>query len=73
MEILPLLLFAWIGWGALKLALKLTWGLAKVVAVLLMVAALPLLLVCLAVFGAFALLVPIGLVALAWGIPKLFC
>lgn len=50
--------------------MKLTWGLAKVVAAILMVLALPSLIVCLVFASGIALLVPILLIALAAGLLK---
>lgn len=69
-ELLVLILFGWMFFGALRLVGKVTWGLAKVGAVLLMGLALPVLLVCLLFAGGVVLLLPVGLVALAWGVAK---
>ena len=65
-----LILFGWIFWGALRLAFKVTWGFAKIAASILFVLALPVLIVCLLFAGGMVLLLPVALIALAWGILK---
>ena len=50
-EQLVVIAFAWLMIKSLGLVFRLTWGLAKIVASLLMVLALPLLIVCFAFFG----------------------
>lgn len=50
---------------AIKLAFKITWGVAKIIAVVLFVIALPLLVVLLFVAGGAILLLPLGLVIAA--------
>lgn len=69
-ELLVLILFGWIFWGALRLAFKVTWGFAKIAASILFVLALPVLIVCLLFAGGVVLLLPVALIALAWGILK---
>ena len=69
-ELLVLILFGWMFFGALRVACKVTWGLAKFAAVILMALALPALLVCLLFASGVVLLLPVGLVALAWGVVK---
>ena len=69
-EILVLVLFCWLFFKAIGLAFKVAWGAAKVIAVLLSVLALPLLIVCLLFAGGFVLLVPVLLIAGAFGIWK---
>ena len=64
-----ILVFGWLFFKSVGLAFHLTWGLAKIVATLLFVVALPLLMV-FAVLGALPLLVPVALVAAAYGILK---
>lgn len=64
-EILTVAIFIWLMVKSIGFMLKLTWGAAKVVAAVLMVAALPALIVCLVFIGGIALLVPIGLIAIA--------
>ena len=69
-ELLVLIAFVWLSVKAIGLAFKVTWGLAKVVAVILFTAALPALIGCFLVAGGIALLIPVALVGAAWGILK---
>lgn len=69
-ELLVLILFGWIFWGALRLAFHVTWGFAKIAASILLALALPVLIVCLLFAGGVVLLLPVALIALAWGILK---
>lgn len=69
-ELLTVIVFAWLLVKAVGLAFKLTWGVAKVVASILMVVALPVLIVCLVFVGGLALIVPIAIIALAFGLLK---
>ena len=55
---------------AIGLAFKLTWGVAKVAASILMVVALPALVLCLLFAGGIALIVPLAIVGIAVGILK---
>jgi hypothetical protein len=56
---------------ALKLTFKLTWGLTKIIATILLVLAVPIFVLCLILVGGFFLLIPVGLIAAAIGIIKL--
>jgi hypothetical protein len=47
-----------------------TWGLAKIIAVILFALAVPALFVCILVIGGAAILIPVALVAAAFGILK---
>lgn len=69
-ELLTLILFIWLMTKVIGMMLKLTWGAAKVVASLMMVIAVPVLFVCLLFVGGIALLVPLAIVAIAFGIVK---
>ncbi len=71
-EILTVVLFIWLMGKVIGLTFKLTWGAAKVAASLLMALAVPLLVVCLLFVGGIALLVPIVLIGIAFGIVKAF-
>ena len=53
-EILTLILFGWLVWKAFGLFFKITWGLAKIIAALLLIFAFPLLFVCIAFIGGIA-------------------
>lgn len=70
LELITVLVFLWLLFKGIGLALRLTWGAAKIIATLLMVLASPLLVLCLVFAGGFALLVPIAVVGLAVGILK---
>ena len=64
------LVFGWLFFKGVGLAVRVTWCAAKVVATLLFVIALPLLVVLAVVGGLLSLLVPLALVAAAFGILK---
>lgn len=65
LEILTVAVFLWLMAKSVGFMMKLTWGLAKVVAAILMVLALPSLIICLVFASGLALLLPILLVAIA--------
>ena len=69
-ELLTIVIFIWLLVKAIGLACKLTWGVAKVAASILIGLALPVLIVCLVFVGGVVLLVPLVLVAVAAGILK---
>ena len=69
-EILVMIAFLWLMVKAIGLAFRLTWGLAKIVASVLMVFALPLLIIGILFWSGIALLIPIGLLCGAFGILK---
>lgn len=69
-ELISVVIFIWLLVRGIGLALRLTWGAAKVIATILMVLASPVLILCLVFAGGFALLVPIAVVGLAVGILK---
>ena len=64
------MLFFWLFFKTVGLTLRLTWGVAKLVAGLLMVIALPVLILGLLFSAGVVLLVPLILLALAGGIVK---
>lgn len=64
-ELLTVVVFVWLMIKAIGFALRLTWGLAKIVASILMGLALPILIVCFLFAGGVALLVPIAMIAIA--------
>ena len=70
LELLTLIVFIWLLFKGIGLALKLTWGAAKIAAGILMVLAMPALIVCLVFVGGVALLVPVALIGIAVGILK---
>ena len=69
-ELLTLVVFIWLLVKAIGLAFKLTWGVAKIVASILIGLAFPVLIICLVFIGGIALLVPIVMIAIAAGILK---
>ena len=69
-EILMTVAFVYLVWQFLKLTFRVTWGLAKLGALILFVLSLPALIGSLLMAGGALLLVPVGLIALAWGILK---
>lgn len=69
-EIVVCIVFIWLMVKCIGLAFKLTWGIAKIIASILMVLALPVLILCFLFVGGIALLVPIALIGIAAGILK---
>ena len=69
-ELLVLILFVWLFVKAIGLTFRVTWGLAKIIAVILFALAVPALFVCILLIGGAAILVPVALVAAAFGILK---
>jgi hypothetical protein len=70
LEIIISILFFWLFFKSIGLAVKVTWGITKLIASVLFTVALPLLLICLFFAGGLLILVPLGLVALAFGLLK---
>ena len=69
-ELLTIALFLWLLVKVTGLAFKLTWGVAKIAASILIGLAFPALIVCLIFVGGIALLIPIVMIAIAAGILK---
>ena len=69
-ELLTIVAFVWLLIKAIGLAFKLTWGMAKIVASILLVLALPLLIVCLLFVGGAILIIPVAMIGIAAGIMK---
>ena len=69
-ELLTTLLFVWLMFKAIGLCLKLTWGMAKIAASILIALAFPALIGCLLFAGGIMLLVPLVMIAIAAGIVK---
>lgn len=67
---LLVVLFGWLAWKTIGLALHITWGIAKLVVGILFVAALPLLIVGLLVGSIVKLLLPLALIGFAFAIVK---
>ena len=69
-ELLIIVLFAWLFFSAIRLTFNVAWGLAKIAAILLFIISLPTLAGCLLAASGVILLIPLALVALAFGILK---
>ena len=69
-ELLVIILFCWLAFKAIGLALSLTWGAAKILASLLFAIAVPVLIVCLLFAGGVILLLPLALIGGAVGLLK---
>jgi len=69
-ELVVIVLFIWLSVKALGLAVRLTWGAAKILASLLFAVALPMLIGCVLFASGVLLLLPVLLIALAAGILK---
>ncbi|MBQ6689024.1 MAG: hypothetical protein IJN02_07275 [Bacteroidales bacterium] len=69
-ELLVIAIFIWLLVKSIGLAFKLTWGVAKIAASILIGLAFPVLIVCLVFVGGIALLVPVVMIAIAAGILK---
>lgn len=61
-SILLTLLFLWLLFKAVKLVLKMSWGIVKLLALVLIVLSLPTLAGCLLTMGGLLLLLPLGLI-----------
>ena len=70
LELLTIILFCWLSVKLLGLFFRIAWGMAKFIASVLFVIALPMLVLCLMFAGGMLLLIPLGLLALAFGILK---
>lgn len=69
-EFLILILFIWLFFKFVSLAFRLAWGTAKVIACILFALAIPALISCLLFAGGLLVLVPLGMVALAFALLK---
>ena len=70
LDLLIAVLFCWLFIKAVGLSFRLAWGAAKIVAWLLFVLALPMMAGFLLLAGGILLLVPLALVAIAFGLLK---
>ena len=69
-DLLITIAFCWLFFKAIGLAFKVAWGVAKIVASLLFAIAVPMLVLCLIFAGGVILLVPVAMIAIAFGIWK---
>lgn len=70
LELLTIAIFLWLLVKAIGFAFRLTWGIAKIIASILIGLAFPVLILCLIFAGGIALLVPLVMIAIAAGILK---
>ena len=70
LELLIVILFCWLFLKAVKLAFRVTWGVTKVIASVLFAIAVPMLAFCVIFAGGLLLLIPVALIALAFGLLK---
>ena len=70
LDLIITILFCWLFFKAIGLAFKAAWGTAKIIASLLFAVAVPLLVVCLIFASGVVLLVPVALIAIAFGLLK---
>ena len=69
-ELLTAAIFLWLLVKTIGFAFRLTWGVAKIAASILIGLALPVLILCLIFAGGIVLLVPLVMIAIAAGILK---
>ena len=69
-ELLTIAIFIWLLVKSIGLAFKLTWGVAKIAASILIGLTFPVLIVCFVFVGGIALLVPVVMIAIAAGMLK---
>lgn len=70
LEILTVILFCWLFFKALGLAFKAAWGTAKIAASILFGIAVPMLIAGVIFAGGVLLLIPVALIAIAFGLLK---
>ena len=70
LDLLITVFTVWLGIKAIGLMFRLTWGMAKIAAAVLIVLAFPALLGCLLFAGGILLLIPLIMIAIAAGIVK---
>lgn len=68
LEFLIVIMFCWLFFKAIGLALRVAWGTAKIAASVLFTVAVPLLIGCLIFAGGVILLLPLALIAIAFGL-----
>lgn len=69
-ELFAVIIFCYLMFKAIGFAFKLTWGIAKIAASILIGLALPVLILCFIFVGGVALLIPVVMIAIAVGILK---
>ncbi len=71
LDLIIVALFCWLFFKAIKLAFRVAWGAAKIIATVLFVIAIALLVFGVLFAGGLLLLIPVALIALAFGLLKL--
>ena len=71
-ELLTVVLFFYLFFKVLGLVLRMTWGLAKIAAGILIAVAVPVFIICFLFVGGVVLLLPVVLIGLMFGILKAF-
>jgi len=69
-EIICVITFVWIFFKVLKLFFKIAWGITKIIAMILFIAAIPSLIACIFVASGIALLIPVAMIGAALGLLK---
>lgn len=69
-ELITLVIFVWLLVKSIGLMLRLTWGLAKIIAVILISLAFPVLILCFVFVGGITLLAPVAVIGIALWILK---
>ena len=69
-EFLMICLFLWISFHLMMFSVKVAWGLAKVISVILFLLAIPAMLVCLVFAGGVLLILPLTMIGAAYGLLK---
>ncbi len=70
LELIITVFFIWLLIKSIGLTFKVAWGITKIIACILFVIAVPLLVLCLLFVGGLFLLVPLALIAIAFGLLK---
>lgn len=71
-ELLVVVIFGWLFFKVCKLAFHITWGIAKIIAILLCIFACPLLILCLLFASGLVLIVPVLIVVGAYTLLNAF-
>ena len=69
-DIAGVALCGWLLIKSIPLLFKVTWGITKFIATILIILALPLIVICLMFVGAFKLLIPLVVILIAFGLLK---
>lgn len=70
LDFLIVIAFCWLFFKATGLAFRMAWGAAKIAASILFTIALPMMIFCVLFAGGLVLLIPVALIAVAFGILK---